>query len=203
MGSWVQLSPTWPHWTNLFFSFALINSDHPLFSGDVESAVEVLEEVFTRPDSTSPSMSFVFRKILEEENDKALDKRKTLAHTMCIDRNTKKGQECNKEAINPWRNKQNDKMWMFSCSECYGRAASQPFCLLQTSFRPLPPAAGYGQSRGRKVHAGCEYECVCCQCECGLALCPFILTVTSQELILRPPPPKKNTFLAIIHEFIR
>lgn len=45
-----------------------------LFSGDVESAVEVLEEVYTSPDSKSPSMIFVFRKVLEEGNDKALDK---------------------------------------------------------------------------------------------------------------------------------
>lgn len=55
----------------------------------MESAVELLEEVVTRSDGTSPSMSFVFRKILEEENDKALDKCKTLTHTMCIDRNEK------------------------------------------------------------------------------------------------------------------
>lgn len=39
-------------------------------------------------------MSFVFRKILEEENDKALDKRKTLARAMCIERN--QVEECNK-----------------------------------------------------------------------------------------------------------
>lgn len=43
-------------------------------SGDVESAVEVLEEVYTSPDNKSPSMSFVFRKVLEEGHDKALDK---------------------------------------------------------------------------------------------------------------------------------
>lgn len=55
----------------------------------MESAVELLEEVVTRSDGASPSMSFVFRKILEEENDKALDKCKTLTHTMCKERNKK------------------------------------------------------------------------------------------------------------------
>lgn len=49
-----------------------------LFRGDVDSATEVLEEVFTSPDSTSPSMSFVFRKIFEENNDNAIDKCKKL-----------------------------------------------------------------------------------------------------------------------------
>ncbi len=54
-----------------------------IFSGDVDSAVEMLESVFTSSDSTSPSMSFVFRKVLEEDNDKALDKCKTHRHTWC------------------------------------------------------------------------------------------------------------------------
>lgn len=49
-----------------------------LFRGDADSATEVLEEVFTSPDSTSPSMSFVFRKIFEENNDNAIDKCKKL-----------------------------------------------------------------------------------------------------------------------------
>lgn len=39
--------------------------------------MELLEEVYTRPDSSSPSMSFVFRKVLEEGNDEAVDKRKS------------------------------------------------------------------------------------------------------------------------------
>lgn len=50
-------------------------------SGDVDSAVELLEDVYTKPGSTSPSMSFVFRKVLEEGNDEAVDKCKTLTHT--------------------------------------------------------------------------------------------------------------------------
>lgn len=50
-------------------------------SGDVGSAVELLEEVYTRPGSTSPSMSFVFRKVLEEGKEEAVDKCKTHTHT--------------------------------------------------------------------------------------------------------------------------
>lgn len=60
---------------NLYFSLS------PL-SGDVDSAVEVLEAVFTSPDSTNPSISFVFRKVLEDDNDKALDKCKTHTHAI-------------------------------------------------------------------------------------------------------------------------
>lgn len=60
----------------------LLLSNLPTFlSGDLESAVELLESVYTSPDSTNPSMSFVFRKILEDDNDKAIDKRKTHTHT--------------------------------------------------------------------------------------------------------------------------
>ncbi|XP_070771978.1 leucine-rich PPR motif-containing protein, mitochondrial [Enoplosus armatus] len=51
-------------------------------SGDVDSAVEVLEAVYTSPDSTSPSMSFVFRKILEDDDDKALDKLSAMAERL-------------------------------------------------------------------------------------------------------------------------
>ncbi|XP_045925978.1 leucine-rich PPR motif-containing protein, mitochondrial [Micropterus dolomieu] len=51
-------------------------------NGDLESAVEVMEAVFTSPDSTSPSMSFVFRKILEDGNDKALDKLSAMAERL-------------------------------------------------------------------------------------------------------------------------
>lgn len=43
--------------------------------------MELLEEVYTRLGSTSPSMSFVFRKVLEEGNDEAVDKCKTHTHT--------------------------------------------------------------------------------------------------------------------------
>uniref|UniRef100_A0A8D0D7B0 Leucine rich pentatricopeptide repeat containing n=1 Tax=Sander lucioperca TaxID=283035 RepID=A0A8D0D7B0_SANLU len=51
-------------------------------NGDIESAVEVLEAVFTSPNSTTPSMSFVFRKILEDDNDKALDKLSAMAERL-------------------------------------------------------------------------------------------------------------------------
>ncbi|XP_034754364.1 leucine-rich PPR motif-containing protein, mitochondrial [Etheostoma cragini] len=51
-------------------------------NGDMESAVEVLEAVFTSPNSTNPSMSFVFRKILEDDNDKALDKLSAMAERL-------------------------------------------------------------------------------------------------------------------------
>lgn len=52
-------------------------------SGDVESAVELLDGIYTSPNSTSPSMSFVFRKVLESDNDKALDKCKTPTRARC------------------------------------------------------------------------------------------------------------------------
>ncbi|KAM4606941.1 LOW QUALITY PROTEIN: leucine-rich PPR motif-containing protein, mitochondrial [Polymixia lowei] len=51
-------------------------------NGDLESAVEVLEAVYTGPDKTGASMSFVFRKILEEDNDKALDKLSAMAERL-------------------------------------------------------------------------------------------------------------------------
>ncbi|KAM9344741.1 leucine-rich PPR motif-containing protein, mitochondrial [Symphorus nematophorus] len=51
-------------------------------NGNVDSAVEVLEEVFTSQGSSSPSVSFVFRKIMEEDNDKALDKLSAMAERL-------------------------------------------------------------------------------------------------------------------------
>uniref|UniRef100_A0A3Q3MX86 Leucine rich pentatricopeptide repeat containing n=1 Tax=Mastacembelus armatus TaxID=205130 RepID=A0A3Q3MX86_9TELE len=51
-------------------------------NGDVESAVEVLEAVYTSPDNTGPSMAFVFRKVLEDGNDKALDKLSAMAERL-------------------------------------------------------------------------------------------------------------------------
>ncbi|XP_019715884.1 leucine-rich PPR motif-containing protein, mitochondrial [Hippocampus comes] len=50
--------------------------------GDLESAVELLEEVYTRADGKSPSMAFVFRKILEEKDDKAMDKLSAMAERL-------------------------------------------------------------------------------------------------------------------------
>ncbi|KAI3362765.1 hypothetical protein L3Q82_001820 [Scortum barcoo] len=51
-------------------------------NGDLETAVEVMEAVFTAPDSTHPSMSFVFRKIFEDNNDKAIDKLTAMAERL-------------------------------------------------------------------------------------------------------------------------
>ncbi|KAF7662498.1 hypothetical protein LDENG_00234790 [Lucifuga dentata] len=51
-------------------------------NGDLDSAVELLEAVYTSPDSTSPSMSFIFRKILEDDNDKAVDKLSAMAERL-------------------------------------------------------------------------------------------------------------------------
>uniref|UniRef100_A0A3B5M2Q6 Leucine-rich pentatricopeptide repeat containing n=1 Tax=Xiphophorus couchianus TaxID=32473 RepID=A0A3B5M2Q6_9TELE len=50
--------------------------------GDVESAVELLEGIYMSPDSSNPSMSFVFRKVLESGNDKALDKLSAMAERL-------------------------------------------------------------------------------------------------------------------------
>lgn len=62
--------------TNPLF-LSLLSILTTFFSGDVESAVELLDSLYTSPDSNNHSMSFVFRKVLEEDNDKALDKCKT------------------------------------------------------------------------------------------------------------------------------
>ncbi|TMS04735.1 Leucine-rich PPR motif-containing protein, mitochondrial [Larimichthys crocea] len=51
-------------------------------NGDLETAVEVLEGVFTAPDSTNHSISFVFRKVFEQDNDKALDKLSAMAERL-------------------------------------------------------------------------------------------------------------------------
>lgn len=75
--------------TELTLSFPPAHQSSPptLFSGDMDSAVEVLEEQYTRPDSVKPSIAFVFRKVLEENNEKAIDKCKTHKHSeyMCIE----------------------------------------------------------------------------------------------------------------------
>lgn len=62
--------------TNPLF-LSLLSILPTFFSGDVESAVELLDSLYTSPDNNNHSMSFVFRKVLEEDNDKALDKCKT------------------------------------------------------------------------------------------------------------------------------
>ncbi|CAN9499622.1 unnamed protein product [Ophioblennius macclurei] len=53
-----------------------------IHNGDLDSAVELLEGVYTSPDSTNPSMSFVFRKVLEADNDKAVDKLSVMAERL-------------------------------------------------------------------------------------------------------------------------
>ncbi|XP_060896075.1 leucine-rich PPR motif-containing protein, mitochondrial [Labrus mixtus] len=51
-------------------------------NGDVESAVEDLEAIFTEPDNKKFSVSFVFRSVLKEDNDKALDKLSAMAERL-------------------------------------------------------------------------------------------------------------------------
>ncbi|KAM7385366.1 hypothetical protein PAMP_001453 [Pampus punctatissimus] len=49
---------------------------------DLESAVELLEAFYTSPDSVDNSMSYVFRRILADDNDKALDKLSAMAERL-------------------------------------------------------------------------------------------------------------------------
>ncbi|MEQ2306456.1 hypothetical protein AMECASPLE_008482 [Ameca splendens] len=51
-------------------------------NGDVESAVELFDGIYTSPNSSNASMSFVFRKVLESGNDKALDKLSAMAERL-------------------------------------------------------------------------------------------------------------------------
>ncbi|XP_047458532.1 leucine-rich PPR motif-containing protein, mitochondrial [Mugil cephalus] len=51
-------------------------------NGDVDSAVELLEGIYTSPKSTHPSMSFVFRKVMEDGHDQALDKLSAMAERL-------------------------------------------------------------------------------------------------------------------------
>ncbi|XP_041866197.1 leucine-rich PPR motif-containing protein, mitochondrial [Melanotaenia boesemani] len=51
-------------------------------NGDIESAVELLEGLYTSPDCTNPSISFIFRKVLQSDNDKALDKLSVMAERL-------------------------------------------------------------------------------------------------------------------------
>ncbi|XP_076830814.1 leucine-rich PPR motif-containing protein, mitochondrial [Brachyhypopomus gauderio] len=53
-------------------------------NGDIESAVETLESLFTQGDDSSrKNISFVFRKVLEAKNSEALDKLRALAERLC------------------------------------------------------------------------------------------------------------------------
>ncbi|KAM7408434.1 hypothetical protein PAMA_002251 [Pampus argenteus] len=49
---------------------------------DFQSAVEMLEAFYTSPDSTGNSMSYVFRRVMEDDNDKALDKLSAMAERL-------------------------------------------------------------------------------------------------------------------------
>lgn len=43
----------------------------------MDSAVELLEDIYAAPGNSDLNMSFVFRKVLEEGNGEAVDKRKS------------------------------------------------------------------------------------------------------------------------------
>lgn len=51
-------------------------------NGDLDSAVEELETVLTSAEGKTPSIAFVYRKVLEEDNDKALDKLSAMAERL-------------------------------------------------------------------------------------------------------------------------
>uniref|UniRef100_A0A1A7XIN2 Leucine-rich PPR-motif containing n=1 Tax=Iconisemion striatum TaxID=60296 RepID=A0A1A7XIN2_9TELE len=51
-------------------------------NGDIDAAVDLFEGIYTRPDSSNPSIAFVFRKVLEAGNDKALDKLSAMAERL-------------------------------------------------------------------------------------------------------------------------
>uniref|UniRef100_A0A672JT29 Leucine rich pentatricopeptide repeat containing n=1 Tax=Salarias fasciatus TaxID=181472 RepID=A0A672JT29_SALFA len=71
--------------TNMNLSTMLFVNNSALahiHNGDLDSAVELLEGVYTSPDSTNPSISFVFRKVLEADDDKALDKLSVMAERL-------------------------------------------------------------------------------------------------------------------------
>ncbi|XP_024152765.1 leucine-rich PPR motif-containing protein, mitochondrial [Oryzias melastigma] len=51
-------------------------------NGDVDAAVELLDGIYTAPNSTNPSMAFIFRKLLESGNDQALDKLSAMAERL-------------------------------------------------------------------------------------------------------------------------
>ncbi|XDV50148.1 hypothetical protein PO909_019252 [Leuciscus waleckii] len=53
-------------------------------NGDIDSAVELLESVYTQnTENQNTSISFVFRKVLEANNDAALDKLSAMAERLC------------------------------------------------------------------------------------------------------------------------
>lgn len=54
-----------------------------LLRGDVDSAVELLEEMFTQPESPNDSVAYVMKKVFEEKNDNAVDKCKKVVSVLC------------------------------------------------------------------------------------------------------------------------
>ncbi|XP_054885864.1 leucine-rich PPR motif-containing protein, mitochondrial [Poeciliopsis prolifica] len=71
--------------TNVYLSSMVFVNNTALAhiaNGDVESAVDLLEGLYMSPDSSNPSMSFVFRKVMETGNDKALDKLSAMAERL-------------------------------------------------------------------------------------------------------------------------
>ncbi|XP_051504192.1 leucine-rich PPR motif-containing protein, mitochondrial-like [Myxocyprinus asiaticus] len=53
-------------------------------NGDIDRAVEVLESVYTQnTENQNPNISFVFRKVLDANNDAALDKLSAMAERLC------------------------------------------------------------------------------------------------------------------------
>uniref|UniRef100_A0A8C6T4Z8 Leucine rich pentatricopeptide repeat containing n=1 Tax=Neogobius melanostomus TaxID=47308 RepID=A0A8C6T4Z8_9GOBI len=53
-----------------------------IHNGDVDSAVEMIESIYTNPNSRSGSISYVFRKVLENGNDEAFDKLSAMAERL-------------------------------------------------------------------------------------------------------------------------
>ncbi|CAL8254083.1 unnamed protein product [Lota lota] len=51
-------------------------------NGDLATAIELLEGMYTSPESTHPSMAFVFRKIYEQNNEQAIDKLAAMAERL-------------------------------------------------------------------------------------------------------------------------
>ncbi|XP_034040394.1 leucine-rich PPR motif-containing protein, mitochondrial [Thalassophryne amazonica] len=70
--------------TSILPSIAFINNKAlaHVKNGDLDAAVEVLEAVYTNPNTTHPSMAFVFRKLFEDGSDKAIDKLSAMAERL-------------------------------------------------------------------------------------------------------------------------
>uniref|UniRef100_UPI0037E7B2E4 leucine-rich PPR motif-containing protein, mitochondrial n=1 Tax=Semicossyphus pulcher TaxID=241346 RepID=UPI0037E7B2E4 len=71
---------TYPNLSSMLFvnNKALAN----IKNGDVELAVEELEALLTSPDSKYPSVAYVFKRVLEDENEHAIDKLSAMAERL-------------------------------------------------------------------------------------------------------------------------